>query len=423
MHVTLLEAANRLGGRAYSFVEPKTGLEIDNCQHVILGCCEAIIGFLAAIGSLELVEFRETIGFIGPEGDRLKVKASRLPAPLHLLPSVLGSGYLARADRFGLMRVMAGVAAQQAGEEYAERYLSRIGCTRSLMDRLIGPILESALNERPDETSAKYARMVLLKSLMGGRDSYRLGVTRAPLSKVIEEPASRYFASRGAEVRLGARVEALDGGAGEIRSLRLTTGEIVEADVYVCAVRPGGLRRMGYEAPQSIRHQNDVRPIVAVHLFFDCEPPGVVHACLPGEPFGWVFSKSRDFGLDRCYVQAVASAARELARVSKGDLVALAQRAVARAVPQLSCVTVSDAVVVWETQATFPTCAEWEVPRPESSTSIPNLFLAGDWTATGWPATLEGAAISGHLAARAALGSAAGHPGDVAEHCRLGPNL
>lgn len=407
MQVTLLEAANRLGGRAYSFVEPKTGTLIDNCQHVILGCCEAITGFLARIGSLELVEFAEAVEFIDTDGQKLTIKASRLPAPLHLLPSALASAYLPTGDKLRLIQVMVGTAARRPGDERALGYLSRLGCSQSLMNRLIGPILESALNERPDVASAEYARIVLLKSLMGDRESYRLGVAQAPLSKVIEEPAARHLASYGAEVRLGARVTALAYDGGEVKSLTTATGERVEADLYVCAVRPKELQLMGCDMPQIAQGPDDARPIVVAHLFYELKPLQFRHACLPGEPFGWVFNKSRDFGLDRCYVQGVASAAEDILRLSRSDIIGLALRAVTRAAPELVGVPVSHAVIMREMRATFPTCAEWQVPRPGSTTSIPNLFLAGGWTSTGWPATLESASISGHLAARAALQSAA----------------
>ncbi len=407
MQVTLLEAANRLGGRAYSFVESNTGLEIDNCQHVILGCCEAITGFLARIGSLELFEFAEAVEFVDTNGERLTVKASRLPAPLHLLPSVLTSAYLPAGDKLRLIQVMVRVAAGHPGDEPASDYLSRLGCSKSLADRLIAPILESALNERPHEASAKYARMVLLRSLMGDRGSCRLGIARAPLSRVIEEPAARYLDSYGAELRLGARVTTLDRDGREIKSLTLATGDRVEADLYVCAVRPKELQRMGYDVPQAAQGHHAARPIVAAHLFLNCEAPEFCQACLPGEPFGWVFNKSRDSGLDRCYVQGVASAAADILRLSRSDIISLALRAATRAAPELAGVPVNHAVITRDMRATFPTCAEWEVRRPESATSIPNLFLAGDWTSTGWPGTLESAAISGHLAARAALESAA----------------
>ena len=417
LDVILLEARDRLGGRAHSFREKTTGALIDNCQHVILGCCEAAIGFLTRIGSIGLVEFSEEIEFVGENGKRLRIGGSRLPPPLHLLPSVMRSDYLPAFDKLRLAGVMAGLAARAPGNApSAEDYLRSLGCSDALLSGLFEPILISALNERAAEASAQYARFVLTRSLLQGRGSYALGVPRAPLSQVVGEPAAAYLGERGCEIRLGAKVRKLNFRAGSVASAMLDSGEDIQSDLWVSATRPADLAAMGLALPAAC--ELGWRPIVSAHLFFEKPHPdpsfdsaqdvllggeGVgafKHACVVGEPFGWVFNKSRGFEAGRGCVQAVASAAGPIAHAARSDLTYLAMRAAAKAAPGIEKLKLVNAVFVREMHATFSTAHRSPSARPPASTVVPNLFIAGDWTDTGWPATIESAVRSGHAAAQ-----------------------
>lgn len=398
----MLEARPRLGGRAYSFTDPETGLLIDNCQHVLLGCCEATKGFLARIGSLHEVRFRECIRFVGEGASVMDIRPSPLPAPFHLAPSLLSSHYLSLADKARLCGVMIGMAAWEAGKEScAADYLKSLGCSESLARAVFEPILIAALNEEASEASASYARMVLTTSLLGGRGDYMLGVPGAPLSEVFAEPAARCLAEHGAEVRLRAKVTGLDVEDGRVRRVRLQSGEALEVGACVLAAPPWRLPEIGFAVDAA--HRLQWRPIVGVHLFFEGDRVPFEPACVVGEPFGWVFDKSADFGLRQSYAHAVASAAGDIADLRKSDLVFLALRAVARAAPELSGARLRRAVVVRERRATFSTAGGVDGVRPPAATQQANLFLAGDWTDTRWPATIESAVRSGTAAARAVM--------------------
>lgn len=402
-----MEASNRLGGRACSFREKTTGALVDNCQHVILGCCRAAIDFFTKIGSIGLVEFSEAVDFVGSDGRRLRIRASRLPAPLHLLPSVMRGGYLPLVERLRLTAVMARVAARPpARGESAGSYLRSLGCSDELMRAVFEPILTAAVNEATDEASAECARMVIVKSLMEGRDGYRVGVPRSPLSELIAVPAARYLCDRGGVVKTGARVERLEFGGREVQSLCLTSGERIRPDLCVTAVPPLALDAMGFETEAS----GDLvwKPIVSAHLFFKEEVANLDHACVVGEPFGWVFNKSRDVGLSGGYLQAVGSAAANLARLKKSDLVYLALRSAARAAPEVEKAFLAHALILRQASATFSTSPPSTAMRPPATTEHANLFLAGDWTATGWPATIESAVRSGNAAAEAVIARVAG---------------
>lgn len=400
-----------LGGRTRSFTDPASGLLLDNCQHVILGCCSEAIGFLRRIGSLHQVEFHDTINLVrapaavaadpgAGKGPRMAIEASWLPAPFHLLPAIAKTAYLSGEDKFGLARVLAGMLARKPKkQERAADYLRSLGCLDGLLDRLIEPVIVSALNESAQDASASYARMVLVESLVKGKRSYRLGVPTSPHCELIEQAASRWLKDKGCEIRLSSRVGAIHAKDGMVRCIELSSGERMEFDMYVAAVPPSILRKLGVSAKGGKRL--GWRPIVSAHLFFNEPTPAFEPACVAGEPFGWVFSKLPDVG----YVQVVASAAEALAGLDKAEVLSLALRATRIAEPRLTSVPLHRGIVYRAANATFATLS-CDDHRPPAATSTGNLFLAGDWTATGWPATIESAVRSGHNAARALIGAA-----------------
>lgn len=400
--VTLLEARGRLGGRADSFLDKTSGLTLDPCQHVLLGCCERSIEFLEMVGSLELVEFRDQIEFVDGAGGRMTVSSSGLPSPIHLLPSLLCTDYLSAKDKLSLvtglcaMRLRGPSKGQRAGD-----YLRSLGCSAGAVEKLLDPILVSALNEGLDVASASYARMALLETLLGGRSAYRLGVPRAPLSAVVAEPARRFLEERGCVVRLSARVRSVKMEGGRA-ALEMESGERMAAEACVLAVTPRALARMGLPAWGG--EELGWSSIASAHLFFEDALPDFGAVGVAGEPFQWVFSKTADFGLDVSCLQAVASAADSLLHVPRHEVTGLAMRAVAKACPEMNGMTPKRAVVVRARQATFRTGGVTESCRPGATTPGGNLYLAGDWTATGWPSTIESAVRSGLAAAGAVVG-------------------
>jgi len=392
--VLVLEAKRHLGGRAHSFVDKSSGIEIDNCQHVLLGCCSAAKDFLAKIGSIDRVRFYEDIRLVDPDGRSLTVKSSPLPAPVHLLPSVLLSNYFSANEKIELAKALTRIASNRAeSSESAAGYLKRLGCSQKLMARLLDPILIAALNEQAEDSSAHFARMVIIESLLKSRCGYRMGIPDGPLSQIITGPAERYLVRRGCRIRKSSKVERLCFRGSKIDSIVLAEGEKVRTDYYVSAVMPDSLLEMGFTADTARRMH--WRPIKGVHLFYD-NLPDFDRVCAVGEPFGWVFNKSHDFGLNFGYVQAVASAAESLNGLSSSEIIDLAQRAVSKATGYAG--DIKRAIIFDAKKATFATVGADDI-RPESATHIRNLFLAGDWTATGWPSTIESAVRSGKTAA------------------------
>ncbi|MEN6612415.1 MAG: hydroxysqualene dehydroxylase HpnE [Armatimonadota bacterium] len=401
LNVTVLEAKKHLGGRAHSFRDKETGMSIDNCQHILLGCCDAAIGFLTKIGSIGQVEFHDEISFIGAKGRVLEVRSSFLPAPVHLVPSILKASCLSGRNKIELGRVFARVLrTEPRSEQVAQEYLKALGCSAGLIACLIDPILIAALNEPASDASAQYSRMVLKKSLLESKCGYRLGVPNAPLSHIIDGPAVRYLSRRGCKARTSAKVEKLNIHGGKVESVILAGGTQIRSDYYVCAVPPWSLAEIGYanDAGQEMHW----RSIKSVHLFYEVADFGFERACMAGEPFGWVFNKTHDFGLERGYIQAVASGADSLENIGGSELIELAQNAVDKAAGRKCRQSLRRAVIYNAHRATFATL-RCDALRPSAKTHISNLYLAGDWTDTGWPATIEGAVRSGLTASNQIL--------------------
>jgi zeta-carotene desaturase len=405
---------------------------------VILGCCDAAIGFLTKVGSIGRVRFSDSIRMLASGGRELRITASKLPSPVHLLPSLALSGYLSLRQKSALMRVLAAMPRREPSPSGCSvtEYLESLSCPRDVADLVFRPIAVAVLNEDPELASAKYARMAVLRGMLGARTGFRLGTPEAPLSEIIAGPAERYLTSRGAEIRVSCAVERVNTARGgcapsalgdAVESLTLRGGENVTADAFVVAVPPYSMEDIGLPTDASAILW---RPMLSAHLLFEgettgsslaqaqpkrsrgCAPSGLRpvraaprlgSACVVDEPFGWVFARSERSGDGRVYLQAVASAAGMIVGLDRGELTELALRAVQRAEPEARGWKLLRSVICRHARATFSTAAGCDELRPSERTPLQNLLLAGDWTATGWPSTLEGAVRSGQTAARAVL--------------------
>lgn len=402
----LLEARRRLGGRAYSFIDPATGLTFDNCQHVILGCCDAAVGFLAKIGSLGRYRFANSIRMLASGNREMTISTSKLPSPVHLLPSMASSGYLSLRDKASLVRVLGAMSRREPPDGCSvSGYLQALCCPKAVADLVFRPIAVAVLNEEPELASAKYARMAVLKGMLGHRQGFSFGTPAAPLSDVIAGPTEHYLRDRGGEVRLSSWVSRVNEAGDRVESLTLRNGESVRADAFVAAIPPYSLDDIGLRTDARAMLW---RPIISAHLVLEGDCQEFDSVCLADEPFGWVFRKNELSDGSRVCVQAVASAAGAIARMDRGDLTKLALQAVRRAAPDATRCRLVRSVICRQTAATFSTAAGSDELRPSCSTSYRNLFLAGDWTATGWPSTLESAVLSGQAAARAVVRALAG---------------
>jgi squalene-associated FAD-dependent desaturase len=394
--VTVLEARPTLGGAVQTLPRRDGDPEPppDNGQHVALGCFTAYLRFLDRIDRLHDVRrLKLSLSVIGEDGSVGVIG----PGPLALLRYP----HLSLSDRVAVARVARRLgklsAADHDGETFAA-LLGRLGQSEAAIDRFWDVFMRPALNLPSAQASASLGLFTVQTALLAERDASDLVLPVAPLGPMHGEAAGDALRAAGAAVRTGARAVALEGDA-----VVLAEGEHVGGDVFVLAVPPAECARLLDEPDPGL----DTSPIVSVHLLFDrvlLEPP---LAALLGSPAHWVFDRGRLTGRrpERGqYLTVVSSGVPELEAMRGRELVELMARELAA--------RLGPGELVWsrvsrEPAATFAGRPGTAARRPGPRTGRPNVFRAGAWTRTGWPATMEGAVRSGREAARAVEASIA----------------
>jgi zeta-carotene desaturase len=402
--VTLLESRGYLGGRASSYPlrgdDPASPV-IDNSQHILLGCCHNLRDFFRRLGVADRIRYHREFNFLEPGGRFSVLRPGPWPAPWELAGSFARLRFLGAASKFAVARALAAASREYARREDLDRitmrdWLAEKRQPEEAVRRFWRPVLVSALNAEPESTAARYGLQVFRLAFLGGAGACDLGVPAAPLSELYSPAILRKTGDLHLRLRTPAARFRFDGpAAAGVES----DGEWLSADAYVCALP---FERLHEVAPElgldlsTFRHS----PITAIHLWFDRPVTALPHAALLDRTIQWMFS--RDGGR---YVQLVVSASAALTRMSQADVVALVVRELAEFLPEARRAAIERARVVKELRATFTPAPGLEGTRPASRTRFVNLFLAGDWTASGWPATMEGAVRSGYLAAEAVTAS------------------
>ncbi len=418
-HVEVFERRPYLGGRASSYEHPGTGEVVDNCQHVLLGCCTNLIDFYKRIGVEQQIRWYDEITFMLPGGRSSVLKPSFLPAPMHAGPAFLASQVLDFRDKLVIARaLLALVPALPAddGQDFLS-WLRHHGGTQQSIDRFWAPVLISALNEDLDRVSVRYAALVFRDSFLKSAEAGRMGLPAVPLSQLYGEAAT-YIEAHGGRVHLRASVDSISTDGDSVALC--VGGEQVRADYAVLATPFTVLEKLLPDAPalKPLREQTHffgTAPITGIHLWFDREVTPLEHAVLLERTIQWMFQKSkilatrRDSAQNGSYIELVVSASKTLVEKPRGEIIELAVRELAEYFPAVREAKLTKATVIKEVHATFSPVPGSDAYRPSHISPWPRLFLAGDWTATGWPSTMEGAVRSGYGAAEA-LTRAAGMP-------------
>lgn len=390
--VELFEARPQLGGRAGSVQLGDGGEWIDPGQHILLGCCRNLLDFYRRLGVEHLIRFHDEFVFIEP-GGRRSVLAARSGAAR--LASLLRLRFLGLRDKLAILRAMAAVRRELAQSHDLDAismgdWLAGKRQTSRALARFWRPLIVSALNEEPGRVSAWYGIQVLWLVFLAENAGARLGVPAAPLAELYREQRWRAFPR--IKLRLRARVERICVEAGRVTGIE-ARGTVHQADVYVLATPADRARAL---APQLEIPAFETSPIVAVHLWFDRPVMNLPQAALLERTIQWAFNKR-----EGRYVQLVVSAARNLASLDNDAVSGICLRELGEFLPAACAARLEHALVVKEIHATFPPLPGLRARRPGARTRLANLFLAGDWTDSGWPATMEGAVRSGYLAAEA----------------------
>jgi squalene-associated FAD-dependent desaturase len=395
--VILVDRGRLLGGKATSFTVD--GVEVDNGQHVHLGCCTDYLDFVAALGLRELLwtqpRFEVTVLRRNATPSRLRA-ARGLPASLSLLPSFAAYAPLNGAAKIQVVRGLRAATETPDPAETFGSWLRRHGQGQMAIDGFWELFVVPALNARVDEVGAEDALFVIRTALLGDADAARIGWSRVPLARIAEAAAQR---ARTVRLRTGV-VSLLDDGAA-VAGVRCTDGEEIGADAVVLAVPPARLatilgepERYGIDGLAEFR----TRAIVDVHLWFDGGSGPSGFAALIGSPVQWVFQKQPG------YLCCSLSAAETLVTAPEAELVELCRAELVAVWPPLAPARLLRGAATRDPEATFVPSPGLHRPGPLTSRS--NLVIAGAWTATGWPATMESAVRSGRAAA-AGLGAGA----------------
>jgi len=406
----LVERRGYLGGRASSYLHPGVGEVIDNCQHVLFGCCTNLIGFYRRIGVANKIHWTREMTMIEPGGRRSVLGPSFLPAPLHGLPRLMTAGAFTWADKVALGRAFDALMKPVRSDsmESLGDWLRRHKQTRGTLERFWRLVIASALNAEIDEIALPYAAKVIRELFMNSAEAGSMGMSTVPLSELYA-PVTPYIEERGGRVLLNAYVEGADwDDATSQWTVRTRTGELL-SDFVVVALPFEATEKLLPHLPPSDGAgalagqiaQQEHWPICSVHLWFDREITELEHAVLLDREIHWMYNQSRLQGRGGHYIELVVSATRAFAALPRDEAIAQALRELAEFFPKVKEAKLKKVVLVKEVRATFGVPPGIDAARPSAVSPWPNLFLAGDWVQTGWPSTMESGARSGHLAAEA----------------------
>ena len=461
--VTLFEKRPFLGGRASSYEHPGTNEVIDNCQHVLFRCCTNLLEFYQRIGVEHDIRWYDTMTFVEPGGRSTVLRASPLPAPFHTTPSLLRFPFLTWADKLALGRALGPLIFTQLNDDGRsfQQWLTQHGQTSGVIENFWKPVLISALSEDLDRVSISSAAQIV-RLYMKSPPARHMGVPTVPLTELYNA-AGDYIRARGGELHFRRSIENFqpEGHAktsvipnraeSPVRnplfpspSVTIQSGGEQHAFDYLILALPfDALDRVLPQAAESLPLREmlshfETSPITGVHLWFDREITELDHAVLLNRTIQWMFHKSRlqrrrkpgvpqddnagngnireghDFSRatadsaetgavapEGSYIELVISSSKSLIEKSRGEIIDLALAEVREFFPAARQANLLKSTVVKELNATYSPRPGIDAYRPAAPTPWPRVFLAGDWTATGWPATMEGAVRSGYLAAQA----------------------
>jgi hydroxysqualene dehydroxylase len=418
VQVTLLEGRQILGGRAYSFVDPKTGDSVDNGQHLFMGCYRETLQFLRRIGSVDRLTFQTSLSvhFMGSGNRRATLSCLPVPAPWHLYSGLLRLKTLSWGDRWRLRHVQTELQKNRPVEELdritVDEWLTRCHQSENAKRHLWDLITIACLNEDSRIASAATFVTVLKQAFFEDPSSSNLAFANVGLSDLYVNEAVSYLQKRNGEIRLRCPVQRLDIRDGRVESVVLRDGGRLQADDVIAAVPPWALVKLLPEAMvekeayfgqlKELTHS----PIISIHLWFDRAITHDLFVGLLDTHIQWLFNRSRihrDAKTREGYISLVISGAHDFADWTDKKILSMALEELRRLFPKAQDAALLRSLVIKESHATMSPKVGTEALRPTFRSPIKGLYVAGDWTKTGLPATIESACVSGHQCAKMIL--------------------
>lgn len=414
VRVTVLEARTRLGGRASSWRDAGTGTVVDNGQHALMGCYHRTLAFLGRIGAGAKVRRQPSlrVALRHPRLGEGVIACPPWPSPLHLAGGLLRYRLLSRRERVRALAAGLELLAMRRRGDTAlatatvEQVLERLGQTAHARASFWTPLALATLNETPARAAARPFVEVLARAFFRSRSDSQFVLPRVGLGELYTDDARRFLERRGSRVWIHAQASALDVRDDAVRGVVLRDGRRLPADACIAAVPPAALIPL---LPPALRHvapfaglpRLDTSPIVSAYLWFDRTVLEDDFVGLLGATTQWAFNRSRllgDPGPGQC-VSAVISAGRDVVEHDTTTVAELVHADLCRLLPLAGAARLEHAAVVKEKHATISCTPEAERLRPGVGTPLAGFALAGDWTATGLPPTIESAVESGERAA------------------------
>jgi squalene-associated FAD-dependent desaturase len=429
VRVRLFEKKPHLGGRATSYTLPD-GSEVDNCQHLTLGCCTNLADFFRRVGAAEKIRTYDRMYLMDRHGSRATMKSGILPPPLHMAPSMLFFSALSTADKRGIARALMTIARAGGSPPGTDgitmlEWLDRMRQTPAAIAKFWRVVLVSALDEELDRAEARYGIDVFWKTFLANREGSKIGLPSVPLADLYEGCGAS-IAKQGGEVKLRSGVREIRLQDGRFASVIFEDGSEAAADACVAAVPYDALPSLLPKAmsenggPLAGLRQLRTSPITSVHFWYDRPVMQAPYLALIDYTTQWIFNKTRLYesqarngdvphasnaGEKGQYLQIVISASYDLVPRGRQEIIELCRGELAQILPATRDAKLLKSTVIKEVRATFSPAPGVDKLRPSQQSGMANLFFAGDFTRTGWPSTMEGAVRSGYLAAEALLAS------------------
>lgn len=418
--VRLLEQKPYLGGRARSFTDAVTGSVVDNGQHLFMGCYHQTIDFLKTIGTLDRLSFQPglSVRFLESDGNLSSLQCPQISAPWNLLLGLLRSDSFTWSEKLEVARMRRAMGVAHGSVVggacgTVDEWMKSMGQSESLRHKFWNLICIAAMNEDPQIASAELFALVLKLALFTSASDSRLGMARVGLSECYTAAATEFISARGGRVELGKNVVAFNFSHGACRGVTLAGGDTIEAKVVLSAAPWNQfVHLVPSDVLESETFFSDLAalqpaPIISINLWFDKPVTDLAFAALRGTTIQWLFNRnvicpqpeSGKSGSELFYISLVLSGAHAHIEREKEDLLAMALEDLRGLLPASSEARLVHSLVLKERFATFSPAVGVVKIRPPARTPIRGLYLAGDWTATGLPATIEGAVKSGYTAA------------------------
>ena len=422
LDITIYEARRRPGGRAGSFVDAGTGDDVDYCQHVAMGCCTNFLALMNQAGLLSAFTRYQELQFHHPQFVASRFSSSAwLPAPFHLLPSLLRLRYLTWRQRteisWATLLLMRTKSASLT-DLTAQNWLIQRGQSSATIRDYWDVVIASALGESCQYVSMAAARKVFVDGFLSTKNACDVLVPTMPLSTLFGDRLASFVASKDVKIHNGTPVRSVAMLDNDSLQLNVNNENLVY-DHVVMAVPCFAIVKTLDQAtaiaaglPADRYASVPTSPITGIHLWFDRPIIDQPHAVMVGTLSQWVFRREQDLGTtspSSHYVQVVISASRGVRELSTDAVIDQVVAELRQAFPSAAGAKLQRGRVVTDPQAVYSLRPDVDAIRPSATTALPCLHLAGDFVQTGWPATMEGAVISGRLAASSLL-KQRGHP-------------